>query len=311
MTRILHVYYRPLDWDEMAGQKHMLKPLRDMVEKGLSQCYLFSGPTGTGKTTLARIVANKCGVQEADVVEFDASTNTGIEDIRRLQDQTLYRPFSGGNRAFIIDEAHGLTRQAWNALLKVTEEPPDYIYFFLCTTDVGKVPANVQTRFSRFDLQSVNVKDLIVTLQWVAKQEHMQVQPDILALAAQEANGSARQALQNLAKVQGCADMQEAAAALASARLTEEPNVGAFLQFVNRPGTWVKGMSLIDKLEGVNPEGVRIQCMHYLAKVAKGAKTDRAAIDTLRKMEAFATPYNPSDGRTALVLSLGKVLFAE
>ena len=305
MSRVYHTYYRPLDFDEVVGQAHVVKPLQAMVQKGASQAYLFSGPTGVGKTTLARIVAAKCDVLEGDIVEFDASTNTGIEDIRRLQEQIIYRPFSGGNRAFIIDEAHGLSKQAWNALLKVTEEPPDYIYWFLCTTDVGKVPANVQTRFARFDLRPVGVPALIDLLGWVLEQENWDVDVDTVELAAREANGSPRQALQNLAKVQDCADAKEAAAVLASARLEGEPNVLAFIQFINGGGSLAKGMALIDALEGVNPEGVRIQTMHYLAKVARNAKNPR---EVLHKMEAFAQPYNTSDGRTALVLSTLRVL---
>jgi DNA polymerase III gamma/tau subunit len=309
--RIYHTFYRPQDFDEMAGQQHVLKPLAAMVAKGLSHCFLFTGPTGTGKTTLARIVADKFKVQPGDILEFDASTTTGIEDVRWLQEQLRYRPFSGGNKAIIVDEAHGLSKQAWNALLKVTEEPPAYIFFFLCTTDPGKVPKTIVTRFARFDLRPLPVRDLIGLLTWVVKEEGLGLHPDVVALVATEADGSARQALQLLAKVHAAASVEEAATALESARLEDAPDVGAWMQFVNRPGSWSRGLALIDKLEDFNAEGVRIQTLHYLAKVAKGAKSDRAAIDALRKMEAFQTPYNPSNGRTELVLSLGKVLFAD
>lgn len=306
----LHTHYRPTDFDDVIGQDHAIKALKGIIGRDTSHAFLFAGPSGTGKTTLARIVAAKVGVQKANIMEFDASTNTGIEDIRTLQQLLQYRAHGGGSKAIIIDEAHGLSKQAWNALLKVTEEPPEFIYFFLCTTEPGKVPKNIKTRFSSFTLKPVSVRAMAELVEWVAKEEGVRLPSDIVALVCEEAEGSPRQALVNLAAVVDCKTEKEAAQVLQSAKAEADATID-FCRHVTQGGSWSKGVAIIDKLENANPESVRIVTLNYLSKVARGAKSDNAAIATLRKMEAFSVPYNSSDGKALLMLSLGRCLFAD
>lgn len=312
MSKAFHTAYRPVEFDDVTGQDGVIKGLRALLGRDTSHAFMFSGPSGVGKTTLARITAAQCNVPASNILEFDASTNTGVEDIRNLQQELLYRPFGGGNKAIIVDEAHGLTKNAWNALLKATEEPPEWVYFFLCTTEPSKVPKNIQTRFSKFALNPVPVRKLVELLTWVCSEEGIKLHPDILLLCAEEADGSPREALVNLAEVTECKTEKEAAEVLASARTKDSKEIRDLCQYIlNGKGTWQTGMSIIDKLAETNPESVRIVTMNYLAAVAKNAKTDSQAIRIIRMMEAFATPYNNSDGKAALVLSVGRCLYSD
>lgn len=308
MTEALHTLYRPVEFEDVVGQSAIVKAVKNLVEKGTSQCFLFCGPSGVGKTTLARIIANKVGCQRQDVLEFDASTNTGIDHIRNLQIMLQYRPFSGGNMAIIIDEAQGLTKQAWNALLKVTEEPPKHVYFFLCTT-VAKMAATIESRFSKFSLRPIQERELLKLVQWVAKEEGVKLDPDVAQLIAYEAQGSARLALNHLAKVGHMDNPKEARQALASAD-EETPEIAALCQFIIKGGSWSRGMELLDKLQEP-PESIRIVVCNYLAKVLRGQKNERSTMDLLRKLECFAVPYSQGEAQPQLILSVGRALFAD
>ena len=206
--------YRPQTFDEVIGQGHVAQALRNAVRKDrVSHAYLFTGARGVGKTSTARIFAkalncpnavdavpcNECDIcrsiavgQDVDVSEIDAASNRGIDDIRQLRANVNLRPMRSRHKIYIIDEAHQLSKDAWNALLKTLEEPPPNVKFFFCTTEPNKLPDTILSRCQRFDFSTVDQPDIITRLEQIAVAEGFTVEPAALDLVARRAAGSMR-----------------------------------------------------------------------------------------------------------------------
>lgn len=306
-----HTKHRPINFDTVQGQSAAVKMLRNVLDKGTSQAFLLDGPSGCGKTTLARIAATYAGCEPMDINEVDAATNSGAEDTRKLQDVMAYRPIGGGDmRAIIVDEAHGLSQKAWDTLLKSIEEPNEHCLWFLCTTNVAKVPQTIKTRCTRVGLKLLNDNELAKVLHRVIKKEKLQVEESVFDVIIREAKGSARQALVNLASVHDFETAKEAAKALHSEIATDATR--EFCQFLLNPGSWAKCMSIVEKFgEQPNYEGTRIIVCNYMGAVLKGAKSDDKAAQVLGIIEAFATPYNTSEGAAPFMLSIGRTILGE
>lgn len=307
MSETLHTKYRPRTFEEVVGQGATVKSLKGVLKRGDSQAFLFSGPSGCGKTTLARIAAEQVGCHPKDVLEIDAATYTGIDAMRQVQSTLQYRPFGKSEaRAVIIDECHQLSKQAWQSLLKVIEEPPEHVSWFLCTTEAGRVPATIKTRCASFTLKLV--KDDVITglIEEVMEAEGFELAPEITKLVVKEAHGSPRQALVNLGKVQDCKDRKEVAEVLTSA--LESDATIELARFLINGGSWLKAMVIVGKLEEENPESVRIVISNYMSAAARGAKSEREALRFLTVLDAFSEPYNASERLAPLLLSIGRVL---
>ncbi len=309
MTEALHVAYRPRDWSEVVGQSAAVASLKKQIEKGQTQSFLLCGPSGTGKTTLARIAAEKLGCPEQNVLEIDAATYTGVDDMRKIHDLLRFKPFGADKtRVIILDEAHRLSRNAWDSLLKAIEEPPDGVYWFLCTTEVGKVPDTIKTRCIAFTLKEVRDKDLERLVTEVAEVEKLKLADGVLGVILKQAHGSPRQALVNLAQAAHCKDRKHASETLFAAM--ESDTVLELCRFVARAqGSWQRVMGFMEKLSEENPEGLRILIVNYLAAALRGSKNDAEACHFLRVLELFSTPFNPSEGMAPLYLAIGKTLF--
>ncbi len=216
----LYRRHRPRTFADVVGQEHVVRTLSNAVQQGkVHHAYLFVGSRGTGKTSMAKILAaclncvngptiEPCGVCEAcvaiqnatslDVIEMDAASHNSVDDIRELRDKVAFAPVSGRSKVYILDEAHMLTSQAWNAFLKTLEEPPPGTIFVLATTEAQKVLPTVVDRCHRFDFGRPTVEQLASVLQRVSAQEGIEIAPDALALLARHATGSFRDALGTL-----------------------------------------------------------------------------------------------------------------
>ena len=217
MSQALYRKWRPQTFDQVVGQEHITRTLRNAIAAGrISHAYLFTGPRGTGKTTTARLLAkavncldpdpaqrpcDKCTTCVAitegrllDLVELDAASNRGIDEIRDLRDKIRFSPGEGKYKVYIIDEVHMLTEPAFNALLKTLEEPPPHAIFVLATTDPQKVPATIVSRCQRFDFRRLTLAEITSRLQEIVADEGLTAEPDALTLIARQATGAMRDA---------------------------------------------------------------------------------------------------------------------
>ncbi len=218
MSQSLYRKWRPIQWDKVIGQEHVVQTLRNAVTgERVAHAYLFSGPRGTGKTSTARILAkavncldkdlakrpcNKCthckAVNEGrflDLIEIDAASNTSVDDVRELRDRINFSPNQGRYKVYIIDEIHMLSTAAFNALLKTLEEPPQHAIFILATTEVHKIPATVLSRCQRHEFRRIPVREIVDNLRIMADEEKIQADGEALNLVARQATGSMRDAI--------------------------------------------------------------------------------------------------------------------
>lgn len=198
----LYRKYRPASFADVVGQEHIVSLLQNAVKHNkVAHAYLFCGGRGTGKTTVARIFARSIGCNDEDIIELDAASNRGIDEVRELRDAVRTAPFSSPYKVYIIDEAHMLTKEAANALLKTLEEPPSHVVFILATTDPEKLPATIISRCQKVTFTQPDLETLTSRLSYVAQEEGRQVDTQALALIASHGKGSYRDALGVLEQV--------------------------------------------------------------------------------------------------------------
>jgi DNA polymerase-3 subunit gamma/tau len=198
----LYRKYRPLTFKDVLGQDHIVKVLQGALEeKHPAHAYLFIGSRGTGKTSVARILARELGASDRDIYEMDAASNTGVDNIRSLREEASVLPFESKRKVYIIDEVHMLSKGAFNAFLKLLEEPPSHVVFILATTELEKVPDTIQSRCQVFTFKKPTQKVLIEMVTRVAKAEGFTLEPAAGALIALLADGSFRDAQGILQKI--------------------------------------------------------------------------------------------------------------
>jgi len=195
MGQVLYRKYRPKKFSEVLGQDHIISILKGAVDSGkVAHAYLFSGPRGTGKTSVARILAGGIGCHEYDLTEMDAASSRGIDEIRSLRDGVYTNPFRGDKKVYIIDEVHMLTKEAFNALLKTLEEPPEHAIFILATTEPEKLPDTIISRCQHFAFKKQQEGILRKAVSDVSKKEGVELESEAAALIALFADGSFRDA---------------------------------------------------------------------------------------------------------------------
>ena len=217
MYQALYRQYRPKTFKEVLGQEHITTTLKNQIQKGnIGHAYLFSGTKGTGKTSVAKIFSravnclnptdgnpcNECEICKGildesimDIIEMDAASNRGIDDIRELRDKVIYPPARAKHKIYIIDEAHMLTNQAFNALLKTLEEPPEHLIFILATTEMEKLPQTILSRCQRFDFKRITSKDIVANMKNICSELKVPVENKALNIIARNSDGAMRDAL--------------------------------------------------------------------------------------------------------------------
>jgi len=195
MSTVLYRKYRPQSFEEVLGQDHIVPILKNAVKTGrISHAYLFSGSRGTGKTSLARILAKEAGCSDIDLIEIDAASSRGIDEIRALREAVRFSPMRGNVKVYIIDEAHMLTKEAFNALLKTLEEPPAHTIFILATTELDKMPETIISRCQNFSFRKISEEVLKKALKNIAQKEGFEIDDGTAGLIALCAEGSFRDA---------------------------------------------------------------------------------------------------------------------
>ncbi|USN55835.1 MAG: DNA polymerase III subunit gamma/tau [Candidatus Peribacteria bacterium] len=224
----LNVQYRPKSFEDLTGQRHIVDIIKAQVAaQKFSHTYLLHGPRGTGKTTTARLLAKAVNIpsgdllgdpiaqlidkgQTIDYVEIDAASHTGVDNIREeIIDKALYPPTQLKRKVYVIDEVHMLSKGAFNALLKIMEEPPEYLLFILATTEIYKVPDTIVSRSQVFNFKRLTIEDIVSRMEFVAQKEHISYEPAALRLIAKMAHGGVRDAIKYLEQVSMLGEVTE------------------------------------------------------------------------------------------------------
>ena len=269
MYRVLYRKWRPQTFNDVVGQEHITSTLAHEIESGkVSHAYLFTGSRGTGKTTCAKIFAkavncphshngnpcNECSICKGiddgsilDVIEIDAASNNGVDNIRDLREEANYTPVHTKYRVYIIDEVHMLSIGAFNALLKTLEEPPEHVKFVLATTEVHKLPATILSRCQRFDFHRITPENISSRLNYVANNENIILDDDASLLIARIADGAMRDALSILDRCAGISDHVTSEVVSNAAGLAGKDHLFEMVDNINKNNS-SEVLSVIDKL---------------------------------------------------------------
>jgi DNA polymerase-3 subunit gamma/tau len=304
--------HRPKQFKDVVGQDTVCRSLQTIIKEDRAHAFLFVGPSGVGKTTIARIAAAMIGCE--DVREIDAATFTSIDNIREVTEPLRFNSLGGRKRAIIINECHRLSKQASDALLMPMEEPPPWAYWFLTTTNGAQVPNAVQTRCIKYTLKPVAKKEMMELLVDVLQKEKVQLgdtehdEDAIVEECAKAANGSPRQALSNLAACLAAANLTEARDLLKT--LSEQSQAFELAKVLMKDVAWFTVSEILQGLKDENPENVRHVVRDYMTKRLRGGKVKNPE-KILAILEQFAQPFPASDGISPLVLACGRLVYGQ
>ncbi|MBR6967505.1 MAG: DNA polymerase III subunit gamma/tau [Ruminococcus sp.] len=318
MYKALYRKWRPLTFDDVISQEYTTEALKNQIKSGrTAHAYLFTGSRGTGKTTCARILAKavncrnmkdgnpclECDICRdadsgalTDIVEIDAASNNGVDNIRDLRDAAVYTPERGAYKIYIIDEVHMLSQGAFNALLKIMEEPPPYVKFILATTEIHKVPATIVSRCQRYDFRRIKPEDIAKRLSYIAQQEELDLTEDGAAMIAKLADGGMRDAVSLLDQCSVCAEKIDAEAVSAAAGIAGRDYLYDMLDAISDKDV-PKALSITSDLYDMSKDLSRLceelitQLRNIMLLKASPATADKLIVcmpDELERLKALA-----------------------
>lgn len=292
-----NIDYRPQTFEEIIGNKETVESLQSLLkQKNHPHAFLFSGKTGCGKTTFARIIANELKCSIHDLHEINSSNNRGIDTARELITQMNYKPLQSSVKVYILDEVHMTTKDFQNAMLKAVEDVPNHVYFLLCTTNPEKIIATLRNRCTQFQVNALNKKQIFRLLSNIAKDS----KKEILIKIAEESEGIPRQALIMLQQVIDIEDEEKAIKVIQSIKV-EEKQVIDLCRAMNEMKPWESIAGIIKAIEA-EPESIRRAVLGYFTNVALSAKNKQSALRAAMIIENFADNYYDS-GKAGLILS--------
>ena len=283
----LYLKYRPKTLEEIQGNAEVVVSLEGMLSK-ISTCphsFLIHGPTGTGKTTIGRIIATRLECKGSDFREVDSADFRGIDTVREIRKQSQYKALEGPCRVWLIDECHKMTNDAQNALLKILEDTPKHIYFVLCTTDPHKLLKTIQGRCSQFAVKPLNERQMFQLLRSVVKAEGQELPKVVYDQISQDSFGHPRNALQILDQVLRVEPEQRLTVAKQSAEEQSE-SIELCRSLINGDG-WKKVSGILNGLKDQDPEGIRRHVMGYAQSVLLRGDNQQAGLVLEEMLEPF------------------------
>ena len=298
----LYLKYRPKEFDEVYGNEQTLETLQELLTKpNPPHSYLLHGPTGCGKTTLARIIARKLGCEGNDFRELDTADFRGIDTIREIREHMQYRPLQGKCRVWLLDEVHQVTREGQNALLKALEDTPHHVYFILCTTDLHKLLPTIRGRCSEFSVKPLSDRNMKSLLHKVVKAEGERLNKKVYDQIIQDSQGHPRNALQILE--QALAVPPEKRLEVAKRVAEKQSQTIQLCRALLDGSPWSKVMQILKGLKEEDPEGVRRAVLGYCQAVLLNGENNQAGV----VMEEFIEPFYNS-GFAGLVFACYSVV---
>lgn len=296
----LYRKYRPQTFDEVIGQDSAVKAFLKEVENG-SHSFLFTGSSGVGKTTIARILAKKLGALETGIVEINSAENRGIDTAREIMENLQYPPVDGDAVVYILDEVHSMTSIAQNSFLKVLEDTPRYAYFMLCTTDPQKLIAPLKTRCSIVNLKALCDEDMVYLIKKTARAEGLKVPMDVVMKIVSLSDGSARKGLKLLSKVLYLEDDAEKMKVLSDEGGDETAEIKELCRLMMNKTNWSEIAPVLKKIDMGDAEGVRRSVLGYFNAVALNGKMNRNVEGVL---QAFGSADTFRNGKVAITIAV-------